>query len=88
MFGEYIGRRFDGLVLGALVMMGATSGGRLLSLGDLLPGLMSSFGRSIVGTAPGTLLRVTRLWVRGAALCVAGAVGFVEVVMSGASVTL
>ena len=42
----------------------------------------------IGGTVPGVLLRVCRKCVRFAALCVAGAVGFVVVVIGGALLTL
>ena len=42
----------------------------------------------MAGTAPGVLLRVLRMWVRGVALCVAGAVGLVDVVTKGEVLTL
>ena len=73
-------------------MIGASSGGTFLSRFDLRAGGRPSpniwSGLIMVGVVPGVLCLVFRMCVRGAALCVVGAVGFVEVVTLGALLTL
>ena len=75
-----------------MVMIGASNGGSLLSLGERLargrPKPSTWSGRMMAGTVPGVLLRVVRLCVRGAVLWIAGAVRFVDVVIGGDVVTL
>ena len=78
----------DGRVVFWLVMIGASTGVVSLIHGERLGAGGASSGRMMAGTVPGVLFRVVRRWVHGATLCVAGAVGLVEVVILGASLTL
>ena len=71
-----------------VVMIGASTCVVSLIRGERLLAGGASSGRMMAGTVPGVLLRVVRRWVRGATLCVAGAVGLAEVVIWGASLTL
>ena len=73
-------------------MIGASSGATLWRRGDHRvfgnprPNIWSGF--MMAGTAPGVLLRVLCMWVRGMASCVAGAVGLVDDVTKGDVPTL